>query len=370
MSDYEMYMCRALELARRAEGCTSPNPMVGCVIADAEGNIVGEGWHHKAGASHAEVNAIADMNAKQLQGCTAFVTLEPCSHWGRTGPCCEALIKAGIKRVVAAMEDPNPKVAGNGFRRLREAGVEVIIGVCEKEARRLNEHFLLWVTQNRPFVSLKFAETLDGKLATSARDSYFVTGQEAHTYSHYLRKIHDAILVGIGTVLDDDPELTTRLVEGKNPVRIVLDSRARIPLTANVLQGDAKTVVVTGPDSDKEKCVVLQRLKNVEVVTLPCENGNLSISALLQSLCEHGITSVLVEGGSEVLGSFLDNQMADRVYAFIAPKLVGGKNALPSIGGRGIARMSQCATVVEPQLLTLGKDWLITGRVTFKINHK
>ena len=365
MSDYEKYMRRALELAGRAEGCTSPNPMVGCVIADAEGNIVGEGWHHKAGTPHAEVNAIADMNAKQLQGHTAFVTLEPCSHWGRTGPCCEALLKAGIKRVVAAMEDPNPKVAGNGFLRLREAGVEVIVGVCEKEARRLNEHFLLWVTQNRPFVSLKFAETLDGKLATSARDSHFVTGQEAHTYSHYLRKIHDAILVGIGTVLDDDPELTTRLVEGKNPVRIVLDSRARIPLTAKVLQGEAKTLVMTGPDADADTCDKLQCLKNVDVVTLPCENGNLSISALLQSLYEHGITSVLVEGGSEVLGSFLESQMADRVYAFIAPKLVGGTHALPSIGGRGIERMARCATVAEPELLTLGKDWLITGRVTF-----
>ena len=365
MSDYEFYMRRALELACRAAGCTSPNPMVGCVIADADGRIVGEGWHHKAGTPHAEVNAIADMNAKQLQGHTAFVTLEPCSHWGRTGPCCEALIKAGIRRVVAAMEDPNPKVAGNGFRRLREAGVEVSVGVCKKEARRLNEHFLLWVTQNRPFVSLKFAETLDGKLTTSARDSHFVTGQEAHTYSHYLRKIHDAILVGIGTVLDDDPELTTRLVEGKNPVRVVLDSRARIPLTAKVLQGDAKAVVMTGPDADADKCDKLQRLKNVEVVSLPCENGNLSISALLQSLYEHEIASVLVEGGSEVLGSFLDSRMADRVYAFIAPKLVGGKKALPSIGGRGIERMSQCASVVEPEFLTLGQDWLITGRITF-----
>ena len=299
------------------------------------------------------------------------------------------LIKAGIKRVVAAMEDPNPKVAGNGFRRLREAGVEVITGVCEKEARRLNEHFLLWVTQNRPFVSLKFAETLDGKLATSARDSHFVTGQEAHTYSHYLRKIHDAILVGIGTVLDDDPELTTRLVEGKNPVRIVLDSRARIPRTAKVLQGDAKTLVITGLEADADTCDTLRRLHNVEVVTLPCENGKISVSALLQSLheheitsvlveggsevvsallqslYEHEITSVLVEGGSEVLGSFLDSQTTDRVYAFIAPKLVGGTHALPSVGGRGIERMSQCAAVVEPELLTLGKDWLITGRVTF-----
>ena len=365
MSGYESYMRRALELAKRAEGCTSPNPMVGCVIADEEGNIVGEGWHHKAGTPHAEVNAIADMNAKQRQGHTAFVTLEPCSHWGRTGPCCEALLKAGIRRVVAAMEDPNPKVAGNGFRRLKESGVEVIVGVCEKEARRLNEHFLLWVTQKRPFVSLKFAETLDGKLTTSVRDSHFVTGQEAHVYSHYLRKIHDAILVGIGTVLDDDPELTTRLVEGKNPLRIVLDSRARIPLTAKVLQGDAKTLLVTGPDADGDKCDKLQRLKQVEVVTLPCEDGKIPVPALLQVLYEHEVASVLVEGGSEVLGSFLDSHIADRVYAFIAPKLVGGKTALPSIGGRGIERMSQCASVEEPELMTLGKDWLITGRVTF-----
>ena len=365
MPDFEFYMRRALELAKKAEGCTSPNPMVGCVIADAEGKIVGEGWHHKAGTPHAEVNAIADMNAKQARGHTAFVTLEPCSHWGRTGPCCEVLIKAGIKRVVAAMEDPNPKVAGNGFRRLREAGVEVIVGVCATEARRLNEQFLLWVTQKRPFVSLKFAETLDGKLATVARDSHFVTGQEAHVYSHYLRKTHDAILVGIGTVLDDDPELTTRLVEGKNPVRIVLDSRAQIPLAAKVLQGETKTLLVTGPEADAEKCKTLQGLQNVEVLTLPCEDGKISIPALLQALYEHGIASVLVEGGSEVLGSFLDAGMADRVYAFIAPKLVGGKNALPSIGGRGIGEMSRCASVIEPELVTLGKDWLITGRIVF-----
>ncbi len=363
--DYEFYMQRALELAKRAEGCTSPNPMVGCVIVDAAGKIVGEGWHHKAGTAHAEVNAIADVNAMHAQGHTAFVTLEPCSHWGRTGPCCEALIQAGIKRVVAAMEDPNPKVAGNGFRRLREAGVEVVAGICEKEARRLNEHFLLWVTALRPFVSLKFAETLDGKLATFARDSRFVTGQEAHIYSHYLRKIHDGILVGIGTVLDDDPELTTRLVEGKSPVRIVLDNRARIPLNAKVLQGETQTLVVTGPEADPDKCRTLRSMKNVEVATLPCGNGKISVPALLECLYEKGITSLLVEGGSEVLGSFLDARFADRIYAFIAPKLVGGKEALPAIGGKGIARMSGCASVTEPELLTLGEDWLITGRVAF-----
>ena len=368
MSDFEFYMRRALELAQKAEGCTSPNPMVGCVIADAEGNIVGEGWHRKAGTPHAEVNAIADMHARHGQGHTAFVTLEPCSHWGRTGPCCEALIQAGIKRVVAAMEDPNPKVAGNGFRRLREAGVEVITGVCEKEARRLNEHFLLWVTRNRPFISLKFAETLDGKLATSARDSHFVTGQEAHTYSHYLRKIHDGILVGIGTVLDDDPELTTRLVEGKDPVRIILDSRARIPVTAKVLQGETKTLLVTGPEADADTCRELAERTNVTVLCLPCNEGKIEINALLQALYEQGLASILVEGGSEVLGSFLDAGAADRVYAFIAPKLVGGRAAIPATGGKGISAMSQCAAVTDPELLTLGEDWLITGRVLFPDN--
>ena len=365
MPDHEFYMRRALELARRAEGDTSPNPMVGCVIVDAKGNIVGEGWHHRAGMPHAEVNAIADMKAKQAQGHTAYVSLEPCSHWGRTGPCCEALINAGIKRVVAAMEDPNPKVAGNGFRRLRDAGVEVISGICEKEARRLNEHFLLWITEKRPFISLKFAETLDGKLATSARDSHFVTGQEARVYSHYLRKIHDGILVGIGTVLDDDPELTTRLVEGKDPVRIILDSKARIPLTAKVLQGEAKTLVITGPEADTDTCRALAERKNVTVISLPCNEGKIEINALLQVLYEQGLTSIVVEGGSEVLGSFLDAGAADRVYAFIAPKLVGGRAALPAIGGKGIPVMARCASVTEPELLTLGADWLITGRVLF-----
>jgi len=365
MPDHEFYMRKALALAKRAEGDVSPNPMVGCVILDQEGIIVGEGWHHKAGTPHAEINALADMQSRHASGYTAYVSLEPCSHWGRTGPCCDALIRAGIKRVIAAMEDPNPKVTGNGFRRLREAGIEVITGVCEEEARRLNEHFLLWVTQNRPFISLKFAETLDGKLATNTRDSHFVTGQDAHVYSHYLRKIHDGILVGIGTVLDDDPELTTRLVDGKNPIRIVLDCKARIPLHAKVLRGDAKTLLVTGDNADPGKCGKLQNMRNIELVTLPCTEGKINIHSLVQSLYEHGLTSVLVEGGSEVLGSFLDAGTADRVYAFIAPKLAGGRNALPAIGGTGIPVMNQCATVTDPEIVTLGKDWLLTGRISF-----
>lgn len=239
----EAYMQRALELALQAEGNTSPNPMVGCVIVDAEGNIVGEGYHHKAGEPHAEVNALAE--AKQMaQGATAYVTLEPCAHYGRTGPCCVALARAGIGKVVVACLDPNPKVAGQGLEYLRLQGIEVVIGVCEKEAKRLNERFFTWITKQRPFITLKYAMTLDGKIATATGDSKWITGEEARTFAHRLRKQHDAVLVGIGTVLEDDPELTTRLVRGKNPVRVVLDSSLKISLMAAVLNPLADTIIL------------------------------------------------------------------------------------------------------------------------------
>ncbi len=366
MDQDEFYMKRALELARKAEGETSPNPMVGCVILDAEGRVAGEGWHHKAGQPHAEIMAMEDMKRRKMKGCTAYVSLEPCSHYGRTGPCCDALIRAGFKRVVAAMVDPNPKVAGQGLQRLRDAGIEVRVGVCEEEARRLNEKFLLWVTEGRPFVSLKFAETLDGKLATRTRDSHYVTGDEAHRFSHWLRKTHDAILVGIGTVLDDDPALTTRLVKGKNPVRVVLDSKARIPLTAQVLQDGGRTILAVGPGAPADKLEVIGQLPSVEIVTLPCtEAGRVDLTALLAELNARDITSVLVEGGSEVLGSFLDARLADRVYAFIAPKLSGGARALPAVGGKGAALMEDCALLDETECKALGSDWLLTGRVRF-----
>ena len=245
----EAYMQRALELALQAEGNTSPNPMVGCVIVDAEGNIVGEGYHHKAGEPHAEVNALAE--AKQMaQGATAYVTLEPCAHYGRTGPCCVALARAGIGKVVVACLDPNPKVAGQGLEYLRLQGIEVVTGVCEKEAKRLNERFFTWITKQRPFITLKYAMTLDGKIATATGDSKWITGEEARTFAHRLRKQHDAVLVGIGTVLEDDPELTTRLVRGKNPVRVVLDSSLKISLMAAVLNPLADTIIFTGLDSD------------------------------------------------------------------------------------------------------------------------
>ena len=362
LSENQYWMQQAIDLARRGQYSTKPNPNVGCVIVK-DGKIIGEGFHPKAGQPHAEVFALrqAGENAKDA---TAYVTLEPCSHFGRTGPCCDALLRAGIKRVVAAQEDPNPKVCGQGFARLRAGGVQVEVGLCEAEARRLNEHFLRWVTTRRPFVSLKYAMTLDGKLATAAGDGQQVTGREAHVEAHYLRKIHDAILVGIGTVLADDPELTTRLVQGKNPVRIVLDSQARIPLTAQVLQGGTTTIIVVGPEAPAAKLELLAKLPEVEVLTLPAPAGKLDLGKLLDILGERKLTSLLVEGGSQVHGSFVDAGLVDRIYAFIAPKVVGGAAALPPIGGTGLAAMAPGLPVAVDATRVLGKDFLITGRVT------
>ena len=355
----EFYMQRALELAAEAEGQTSPNPMVGCVITDEDGEIVAEGYHHKAGEGHAEVEALAALRKAHAVGHTAYVSLEPCCYYGRTGPCCDALIHAGIRRVVAAMEDPNPKVAGEGFHRLREAGVEVHVGVCEAEAHRLNEKFLTWVTQRRPFISLKYAMTLDGKIATAWRDSHMVSGEASHEYSHYLRATHDAILVGIGTVFDDDCQLTTRLVPGKNPLRVVLDARARIPFNAQVLAGGAPTLVVVGEEALPEKVAALREMPGVDVLPLPNIDGKLDLVSLVNYLGAQDVTSLLVEGGSAVHGSFLAHGLVDRLYAFISPKLVGGEKALTPIGGEGLSLMDDAY-----------QDLLLSGRVTPAPPHR
>ena len=362
MTDQE-YMKIALELAEKARGHTSPNPLVGCVIVSPSGEIVGRGYHHKAGQPHAEINAMADAGDK-VKGATAYVTLEPCSHWGRTGPCCEALIKAGIKKVVAAADDPNPRVSGRGFARLREAGVEVVRGVLAKEANRQNEVFMKWMTTGRHFVVMKYAMTLDGKIATASGDAKWISNEKSRTYTHYLRSIYDAILVGKNTVRNDDPSLTVRLVEGKNPLRIVLDSRCELPLDRKVFRdGAADTLVVTGPAADPQKVAVLEALPHVKVMTVPEKDGQVDLGTLLDNLGRQEITSVLVEGGSEVHGAFLDQKLVDRVYAFVAPSLIGGRKNLTAVGGQGASAMDQRVTLQEVQIKTFDTDVLVTGVV-------
>lgn len=348
-------MQRALALARNAEGDTSPNPMVGCVIV-RDGVVLGEGWHHKAGLPHAEVEALRAAKYR-VQDATAYVTLEPCSHFGRVGPCCAALVNYGIKKVVCAMEDPNPKVAGAGIEFLRKAGVMVEVGLCHEEAERLNEHFLFAVTHNRPFVSLKYAMTLDGKIATASGDSEWITNETSRKEAHYLRKTHDCILVGIGTVLSDNPELTTRLVKGKNPVRVVLDSHLRLPLTSAVLNNGAKTIIFVNGDYDKNKYEVLQKLEHVEIA----EAKNLQ--QVLSFLHEREYRSVLVEGGSQIHGAFLDADLVNRVYAFVAPKLCGGQNSLSAVGGNGITLMSDALQLENLETKYLDGDVLLTAKV-------
>ena len=259
MQQEEDFMREALLLAANARGRTAPNPLVGAVIV-REGRIVGAGWHRKAGTPHAEVHALA-MAGDLAHGATVYVTLEPCSHHGRTGPCAEALVKAGVKRVVTAMLDPNPLVAGKGKAMLEAAGVEVTVGVLAEEARRLNEAYLKWVTEKLPFVTLKTAMTLDGKIATAAGKSQWITGEAARQRVHEMRDVTDAIVVGIGTVLADDPSLTTRLADGtgRNPVRVIVDSRARTPLAAKVVQdGAAKTLVAVTCAAPEERCAALE----------------------------------------------------------------------------------------------------------------
>ncbi|WP_037352490.1 bifunctional diaminohydroxyphosphoribosylaminopyrimidine deaminase/5-amino-6-(5-phosphoribosylamino)uracil reductase RibD [Selenomonas sp. FC4001] len=357
----------ALNLARNATGRTSPNPLVGAVIV-REGRIVGAGWHRKAGTPHAEIHAL-NMAGDLASGATLYVTLEPCSHHGRTGPCAEAVVKAGIKRCVIAMEDPNPKVAGKGIAILEQAGIEVRCGVLEDEARELNEVFLKWITAKRPFVVLKTAMSLDGKIATATGKSQWITGEAARRRGHEFRDIYDSILVGIGTVLADDPSLTTRLPDGvgKNPVRVVVDSQARTPLTAKVItDGQARTIIAVSGLAPVHRIVALREAGAEVIEAFDKSKSDLSkvdLSILMEKLGAMEISSVYVEGGGTVNFSLLKAGLVDKVYAFIAPKLIGGREALTPVEGEGFAELTDAVELEHTTVETIGQDILLTGYV-------
>lgn len=359
------YMKMALELAARARGRTSPNPMVGAVLVK-EDRVIGQGYHVRAGEPHAEVLALAEAG-DEARGATLYVTLEPCCHHGRTGPCAEAVLVAGVSRVVAAMADPNPLVAGGGFRLLREAGVDVITGVMEEEARELNEVFLKHVTTGLPFVVAKAAMSLDGKIATRTGQSKWITGPQARAYGHCLRNWYDAILVGIGTVLADNPSLTTRLPDGtgRDPVRIILDSAANTPPTANVLAGCGQTsvIIATTASAAPEKTAALQQA-GAEVLVVN-EGPRVDLTVLMKLLGERNITSVLIEGGAEVHGSAFAAKIIDKVVWFIAPKIIGGREAPGPVGGLGIGDLSGAALLERIKISHVGPDICIEGGLSF-----
>lgn len=353
----EYYMNEALNLAKKGEGRTSPNPMVGAVIVK-NGQIVGEGFHEKAGEPHAEINALKAAG-EAAKDATIYVTLEPCAHFGRTGPCADALINAKIKRAVVAMTDPNPKVAGKGVKKLQAAGIEVTLGVLEEKAKKLNEVFFKWITTGIPFVNLKTAMTLDGKIATKTGESKWITGEESRLKGHQLRNAVDGIIVGINTVAMDNPILTSRIAGGKNPIRIILDSKGQIPLKSNVLtDNEAKTIIAVSENAKSEN---IKNIKNAGVEVIVCGKDRVDIEELLKILGEREITSILVEGGGEVLYSFIEKNLFDRVYAFVAPKILGGKSSRLAVAGAGFDSLDDAALLTNIEVSRLGEDILIVG---------
>jgi diaminohydroxyphosphoribosylaminopyrimidine deaminase/5-amino-6-(5-phosphoribosylamino)uracil reductase len=358
------YMGRVLELAAMGSGTTSPNPLVGAVIVK-DGKIIGEGWHKRAGEPHAEINAIKN-STEEVEGATIYVNLEPCSHFGRTPPCAAELVRRMFKRVVIAMEDPNPLVAGRGIKLLRDNGIQVDVGVKRLEAYMLNDIFIKYITKKLPFVLLKAAMTLDGKTAAKTGDSKWISGEASREYVHRLRNRYSSILVGVNTVIKDDPELTARLqgVETKNPVRIIVDSKGRMPDDAKVLNTDEskRTIIAATEDMPEEKLRHL-RNKGVEVIITDKKEGKVSIGILMQELYKRGIDSVLVEGGGTVAASFLEEGYADKAAFFIAPILIGGRDAPTPVMGRGASCISDGYRLEYPSISTFGQDAMIEGYI-------
>lgn len=363
-------MKRALSLAAKGKGRTSPNPMVGAVIVK-HGHIVGEAYHRHSGEPHAEILALHQAGPR-ARGAVLYVTLEPCCHSKkRTPPCVPLLIQSGLARVCVAMVDPNPQVNGRGIRALREANLPVSVGILEQEARQLNEVYEYWMTTGRPFVILKGAMTLDGKIATSTGESRWITGKRARQDVHRLRSQVDAIMVGVGTVIADDPELSARSGKattgkrvGRQPVRVVLDSQLRIPLNANILKwaGEQPTILCTTTQVPTKKVQYL-RERDIQVWMFPAHAGLVSLKACLTRLGKGGLTSLLLEGGSTVNASALQQGLVNQVRLYMAPMLLGGQDAISLIGGVSPKKLDRAWPLADVQLKKLGSDWLVTGSI-------
>jgi len=356
------WMRRALELAARARGRTSPNPMVGAVIVK-DGQVVGEGYHAYAGSEHAEVVALREAEAAAT-GATLYVSLEPCCHHGRTPPCTHQIVEAGIRRVVAACEDPNPSVSGRGIAALREARVTVEVGLLGEEATRLNEAFFKYIRTGLPFVTLKVAASLDGKIATRTGESRWITGESARRRVHQLRNEVDAVLVGIGTVLRDDPLLTTRLgiADQRDPIRVIVDNLARLPLRAKVVNraSTAPTILAVSQMAPRSKLEALER-EGVQVIVVENSPRRVSLERLMEALGKRGILSVMIEGGAEINASALREGVVDKALVFLAPILIGGKTTPTAVGGDGIEWLGQALRLRDVRIERFDGDILVEG---------
>jgi len=354
------FMREAHDLAKSTEGKTTPDPMVGAVLVK-DGQIISMGYHGEVKTPHAETWAIQKVGAS-AKGATLYVNLEPCCHHGNNPPCTDAIIKAGVKEVVASMQDPNPLVNGRGFRLLRRHGIKVRVGLMKEEAQKMNEIFMKYARTKRPFVVLKEAMTIDGKIATRIGASRWVSSPQTIKYAHRMRNVYDAILCGVGTILIDDPKLTARKVRRiKNPIRIVLDAYARTPLNAHVLRvKGAKTIIVVGPKAKKTRIQALQK-RGAEILKIPAPKGKINLRALMKELGKRKITSVLVEGGGEVAASFIFAKLVDKAYFFIAPKIFGGREAKTGVEGDGVRLPSQAPYLKKVEVERVGPDILICG---------
>lgn len=357
----QVYMQRALALAERGRGWVSPNPMVGAVIVK-DGRIIGEGYHARCGDLHAERAALAACT-EDPRGATLYVTLEPCCHHGRQPPCTEAILEAGISRVVVGSGDPNPQVAGKGLAMLRAAGLSVQEHVFEEACTRLNRVFFHYIRTGLPYVVLKYAMSLDGKIAAYTGASQWITGEEARRHVHKLRGTYRAILVGVGTVLADDPLLTCRMDGGRDPLRVICDSHLRTPLTARVVQTarDVPTLLATC-ETDKAKIARYEAL-GVQVVPLPAAEGRVSLPALLRYLGQNQVDSVLVEGGGTLHWSMLAEGLVHKVMSYVAPMLLGGAGAVSPVEGAGFPHPDAALRLTAPTVTRLGADFLVEGEV-------
>ncbi|HCP32403.1 TPA: bifunctional diaminohydroxyphosphoribosylaminopyrimidine deaminase/5-amino-6-(5-phosphoribosylamino)uracil reductase RibD [Candidatus Acetothermia bacterium] len=351
------FMEIALELAERGEGSVNPNPITGALVVKNE-VIIGRGYHKAFGGPHAEVFALKEAG-ENARGATLYVTLEPCCHHGKTPPCTRLIVDAGIKRAVIACRDPNPQVNGQGISHLREAGIDVTEGVLEEEAKRLNEIFFKFITTHLPFVQLKLAMSLDGKIATRTGDSKWITGEASRREAHRLRRKFASVLVGLKTVTVDDPRLTVRHVFGKDPIRIVLDGQGKIAVEATLLHEEGRTIIATAAMSQDREQALLNL--GVEVWRLPKDQGRVDIRSLLQRLGAEGIDSVLVEGGGETAASFLSARLVDKVSLFIAPIIIGGRNAVPAVGKIGSEYVFEGIRLHDIEVEQVGQDTLYTG---------
>ena len=351
----------AIELARKGEGKVNPNPMVGAVIV-RDGIVIGEGYHEKYGEGHAEVNAFKSLKEDPSEA-TMYVTLEPCSHYGKTPPCVDKIVENNIKRVVIGMIDPNPLVAGKGVDKLKKAGIEVKVGILEDECKKLNEVFIKYILSKKPFVVLKAAMSLDGKIATRTGESKWISSEKSRLQVHNLRNKLSGIMVGVNTVIKDDPELTCRIQNGSNPIRIIVDSILRIPMNSKVLQNkDNKTIIATTKRANMKNMQELLK-KNIKVLIIEEKNGQVNLNALIKKLGELNIDSILLEGGGTLNYSALEENIVDKVMIYISPKIIGGEFSKTPVGGIGIDKLNDAFKLKDITANIVDEDILVEGYI-------